>query len=95
MMAFAGICLAAGFIVFPGYLAMYGWNYLAGYIEFPFINIYQGIILWSIVAIAGYIANNKKKYIIEMSSGMTDEELKKVIDNIKVAPFEEEPRIKK
>jgi len=90
MIAFIGICLAAGFIVFPGYLAMHIWNYIASYNfvgnSLPFISIYQGIMLWSIFAIACYMVNDKKKYLVALknSSELTEEELKKLMDRIKI-----------
>ena len=41
-------CLAAGFIAFPGFVAMNIWNYFAGS-NVPQINLYQEILLWAII----------------------------------------------
>ncbi len=77
---FAVACLAAGFIVFPAVVLKTAWNYF----EFlPVISIYQGVLLWAIVAIALYMANNN---VVSMRSGsrITDDELKQMIENIKI-----------
>ena len=46
---FAVVCLAAGFIAFPGYVAMCIWNHFA---SLPPINLFQGVLLWAIVAMS-------------------------------------------
>ena len=52
-------CLAAGFIAFPGYVAMTIWNHFTTGIT-PAINLYQGILLWAIVAIIYFIATKQR-----------------------------------
>ena len=45
MALFIGICLAAGFVVFPAKVAVYAWNYLAlNYLSIPSINLFQGVL---------------------------------------------------
>lgn len=78
-------CLIAGFIAFPAFVTMNGWNYLAlktG--SFPSINFGQGILLWAIIAFSCFIAN-KKRFIISFSSKqeLTDAEVKDVVSRIK------------
>ena len=78
-------CLAAGFIVFPGWLAMKLWNLAASYIEqIPSIGIFQGILLWGIIA-ASYFTFRKEKLVVCMkaSDGLNEEELKSVFAEMK------------
>ena len=58
------VCLACGFIAFPGYLAMLLWNGLAPTISLPEINLLQGILLWAIIAFTLYIFGNQKVVIV-------------------------------
>lgn len=78
-------CLIAGFIAFPSFLAMNIWNHLAVKTgSFPFINFYQGILLWAIIAFAIFMFS-KRKFIVSFSSKqeLTEDEIKKVISRIK------------
>jgi hypothetical protein len=51
--AFIGVCLFAGFVVFPGLVAMHLWNkYLVTLASFPVINLIQGTLLWGITAVS-------------------------------------------
>ena len=49
------VCLACGFIAFPGFVAMTLWNMLSASVALPEINLFQGILLWAIIAFAIYI----------------------------------------
>lgn len=78
-------CLFAGFIVFPGWVAMQLWNLITNYIPIlPIIGLFQGLILWGILAIS-YFLLRKEKVIVCMKSpqGLSDEELKSVFADIK------------
>lgn len=82
---FVVTCLIAGFVVFPAFLTMHIWNYLAITTEsFPLINFFQGILLWAIIIFSIYLFN-KKKFIVSFNSQqeLTDDELKDVISRIK------------
>lgn len=61
------LCLACGFIAFPGFVAMTLWNMLATSISLPEINMLQGILLWAIVAFAIYMFSNHKVVIVMQS----------------------------
>ena len=51
--AFMGVCLFAGFVLFPGQVAMTLWNkYLVSSFMFPTLDLLQGVLLWGIVAIS-------------------------------------------
>lgn len=86
MALFIGICLAAGFIVFPAKTAVYLWNYAAvNYLSVPSINLYQGILLWAIIVLVCYIANNKKVVIsFAQPAQLSEEEVKCLMERIKV-----------
>lgn len=78
-------CLIAGFIAFPSFVTMSGWNYLSAKTgSFPVINFAQGVLLWAIIAFSVYIFS-KKKFIVSFNSQqeLTDDEVKDVISKIK------------
>lgn len=78
-------CLIAGFVVFPAFLTMNVWNYLAiktG--SFPAINVIGGILLWAIIAFSLYLFNNRKFIVaVNTQQELTDAEVKDVINKIK------------
>lgn len=78
-------CLAAGFIVFPGWVWMHIWNYAVSYIpQLPAIGLLQGILLWGII-IAAYFTFRREKLVVCVRSpqGLSEEELKSVFADIK------------
>ena len=78
-------CLAAGFIFFPGWVAMHAWNFISKYAEqMPAIGILQGILLWGIIA-ATYYMFRKEKLVVCMkaSEGLSEEELRQVFADIR------------
>ena len=74
-------CLAAGFIAFPGFVAMNIWNSVS---NLPMINLYQGVLLWMIVVISVYIMS-KRRIVISFGAPpeLNEEELKTVMERIK------------
>lgn len=86
---FAGFvvtCLAAGFIAFPALVAMSIWNYAAGLFAFPAINIYQGLLLWAMIAIIGFIVNDRKKYLVALQAPtqLSEQEVQKILERVKL-----------
>lgn len=82
---FIGSCLIAGFVGFPGLVAMCLWNWAASsYYIVPEINIFQGILLWAIAALIYFIAD-RKKVIVSFSrpDQLNDEEMKWLMHKIK------------
>ena len=78
-------CLIAGFIAFPGFVAMYLWNFIAQQLEqIPTIGIFQGVLLWGIL-VAAYFTFVKEKFVVCMKSpqGLNEEELKAVFADVK------------
>lgn len=77
-------CLIAGFIIFPGYIAMHLWNIAASNFSFPTIGLLQGALLWGII-IVSYFTFKKNKFLvcIKTPQGLSEEELKEVFANMK------------
>ena len=86
MMLFIASCLAAGFIAFPAFVAMHLWNWLAAAVAIPAINIYQGLLLWAIIAISGFILNDRKKFLVSFKTPdkLTDQEVKSILERVKM-----------
>lgn len=77
-------CLVAGFVGFPGLVAMVGWNYVAtSTLAFPTINFAGGLLLWGIVAFS-YIAIRKKHFIVSLHApqNLSDAEVKEMISKM-------------
>ncbi|MBD5402053.1 hypothetical protein HDR58_04560 [bacterium] len=84
--AFIGVCLFAGFVIFPGFVAQYMWNkYLVSSLMFPVLNLLQGVLLWGIVAIS-YCILSKKGFAISFKEPPTlsDDELNSIINKAKI-----------
>ena len=86
MAIFVVSCLAAGFIAFPALVAMHAWNYAANYFSIPVISFLQGLMLWAIVAILGFIINDRKKYLVAFSpkTELSPEEVDKIMERVKL-----------
>lgn len=84
MAVFIVICLTAGFVGFPALMAMQGWNYAAEIFAFSQINMLQGLMLWAIIAISGFIINEKGKYFVSLNSakGLQEKDVKKLMERI-------------
>ena len=85
MLVMVGCCLVAGFIVFPGWVAMNIWNVLASLVNnAPPIGIIQGVLLWGII-VASYFTFRKERVVVCMKTpqGLNEEELKAVFADIK------------
>lgn len=82
---FIGACLFAGFVVFPGYVAMHLWNnYLAAEYMFPVLNLFQGVLLWAMAAIT-YCILSKKGIAVSFreTPELSDDELDKILKTAK------------
>ena len=85
MLVMVGCCLVAGFIVFPGWVAMNIWNVLASLVNnAPSIGSIQGVLLWGII-VASYFTFRKERVVVCMKTpqGLNEEELKAVFADIK------------
>lgn len=87
LVGFVAVCLAAGFIVFPGFVAMHIWNYAVSFTyAVPAINIYQGILLWAIFGITGFIVNDRKKFLVayKTPSQLSEEDMRRLMERVKL-----------
>lgn len=86
LVVFVASCLAAGFIGFPALAAMYAWNYVANFVAIPEITYLQGLMLWAIVAIALFIINDRKKYLVAFNpkSKLSQEELDNIMERVRI-----------
>ncbi len=87
MTAFIICCLFAGFVVFPGIVAMHLWNkYLVNLLSFPSLNIFQGVLLWGITALSYYIvANGKLPVSFETPDSLSDAELNMIMKKARIS----------
>lgn len=61
---FVVLGLIAGFIISPGWVCMQIWNKIAEEtLSNTTMNLFQGIMLWSIIALSLYALNNKRTLI--------------------------------
>ena len=78
--------LIAGFIISPGWVCMQLWNHAIE--EFSLVastmNIYQGIMLWAIIALSLYALNNKRALIgFGSYKGLSPEQIKDIMNRAK------------
>ena len=84
-------CLFAGFVIFPGWVSMQLWNLLSGVVgNLPNIGLFQGTLLWGILAIS-YFIFRKEKVVVCMKTpqGLNEEELKAVFADMKKQSMED------
>lgn len=79
-------CFAAGFIIFPGWICMNTWNFIASYFNsMPHMELLHGCLLWAIIALAFYALNSD---IFSISFGsatprpLPEERIKEIINQI-------------
>ena len=84
---FMGVCLFAGFVLFPGQVAMTLWNnYLVSSFMFPTLDLLQGVLLWGIVAISYCIVSKKGLAVsFKNTPEISDEELDAIIKSAKIS----------
>ncbi len=87
MTAFIVCCLFAGFVIFPGVVAMHLWNnYLVNLLAFPSLNIFQGVLLWAITAVSYYIISNGKMPVtFETPDSLSDAELNMIMKKARIS----------
>ena len=80
---FVVTCLGAGFVAFPGLVAMTIWNKYVTVL--PQINLLQGILLWAMVALICYIANNQRLAIsFESPKELTEDEMDALMERVRM-----------
>ena len=84
---FVGVCSFAGFVLFPGTVAMNLWNkYLVNMYMFPTLNLFQGVLLWA-MAVISYCIVSKKGLAISFKNTpeLSEEELNSIIKSAKIS----------
>ena len=78
--------LIAGFIISPGWVCMQLWNYAIEELNIVVstMNIYQGIMMWAIIALSLYALNNKRALIgFGSYQGLSPEQIKDIMNRAK------------
>lgn len=77
--------LIAGFIISPAWVCMQTWNYFMQNSDiFSQMNLFQGLMMWTIIALSLYALNNKKTLIgFGSYPGLTPEQIKSVVARAK------------
>lgn len=80
-----GMCLIAGFVCFPGFVAMHIWNFVAVKFMAPTLGLVQGIILWGILAVS-YMMIRRHRFVVSFKApdDLSDEELMQMMGNINI-----------
>lgn len=80
LILFIACCLFTGFMVFPGWVCMHLWNFVASYfLEVPQMNLVHGTILWSIIGLTLFAINKNNIGISFNSVSSNEDRLKKII----------------
>lgn len=95
---FVVCCLVTGFVVFPGWIAMHLWNYVASfYVLMPKMQLMHGVILWAIIALSIYGLNNNRMLIgFSTPPSLSDDQIKDIMTRVRnsanvVNPITKEP----
>ncbi len=77
--------LIAGFIISPGWVCMTVWNYfLFESYNMPAMNLLQGVMLWTIIALILYALNNNKTLIgFGSYPSLSPEQIKDIMNKAK------------
>lgn len=82
MAAFIVFGLISGFIISPGWVCMTLWNNFAvnNFAVSP-MNLYQGLLMWAVIALSMYAINNKRSLIGFGSypAKLSNEQIKEII----------------
>jgi len=85
LVGFISTCLFFGFIIFPVWAVMTGWNaIIANNLQFPIINYIQASLLWAIVIISMYLIfrNSISIKIHTSNEEIQDEEIKELMQEM-------------
>jgi len=90
VVVFLVLGLIAGFIISPGWVCMKVWNYFfENSSAVAAMNIYQGVMLWAIIALSLYALNNKKALIgFGSYQGLSPEQIKDIMQRAKDTDIE-------
>ncbi len=86
---FMCMCIFAGFVVFPGQVAMFLWNkYLASAYMLPVLNVFQGVLIWGMIAVT-YAILAKKDFAVSFkeTKNLSDAEFDMLMRNAQKSKF--------
>jgi len=92
LLGFMSTCLFCGFILFPIWAVMIGWNDLiAGNFQGPIINYFQAALLWAVVIIFMYLnfRNSISIKIHTSNEKMGSDEMEEIMHEIEENPSED------
>ena len=95
VVGFISTCMFCGFIIFPVWAVMTGWNQIiANNFQGPLINYFQAALLWAIVIISVYLTfkNSISIKVHTSNEEMHDNEIKEIMnemEEIKENPSED------
>lgn len=74
--------LICGFVLFPIWIIMFGWNEISGSVfNGPIITYYQASLLWIFLALCAYlILRNSISVKIQKTEDVDEEEIEKIIE---------------
>lgn len=78
-------CLVMGFVGFPGLVAMCLWNMASSaFLSIPQINIFQGVLLWVIIALSIYmLGGNRGAIALKRPTQLSESEIRDLMQRIK------------
>ena len=81
-LVFIVLGLIAGFIISPGWACMQIWNHIfENSNTIAIINLFEGIMLWTIIALVLYALNNRKPLIgFGSYQGLSPDQIKEIMD---------------
>ncbi len=82
LVGFIVIGLICGFVLFPIWIIMTGWNEISvNILGWPVINYYQASLLWIFLALCSYLVlRNSVSIKIEKNDSVDEEEIEKIIE---------------
>jgi len=85
VVVFLVLGLIAGFIISPGWVCMKVWNYFfENSSTVALMNIYQGVMLWAIIALSLYALNNRRALIgFGSYHGLSPEQINDIMQRTK------------
>ncbi len=80
-LVFIVLGLIAGFVISPGWACMQIWNHIFEESNtIAMMNLFEGIILWAIIALVLYAVNNRKPLIgFGSYQGLSPEQIKEIM----------------
>ena len=83
LIAYAVVCAAAGFILFPAWAIMSVWNWFGTYIyHLPHMNLIHGFMLYAIFVLIGFATKSCSNSLSITSANLTKSHIAALMDDI-------------